>query len=97
MDIENAYLNAETSEKVYTRLGEGFGRLSNMLVRIIKSLYGLAGSGRSFQLHLRSTLRAIGFESSLHDENLWVLKEEDGSLMYISTFTDDLMMAGRRL
>ena len=83
-------------EKVYTRLGSGFGKLSNMLVRIIKSIYGLAGSGRSFQLHLRSTLRNLGFEPTLHDKNLWVLKKADGSLVYISAFVDDLLLSGRR-
>ena len=47
-DIENAYLNAPTVEKVYAKLGNGFRDLSNKIVKIVIALHGLASSGRCF-------------------------------------------------
>ena len=67
-DNENTYLNANISEKVCTKLGKGFGHLRGKRVRIIRSIYVLISSGRSFQLHLRSTLRDIGFTSTLYQK-----------------------------
>ena len=70
VDFENACLNAETSEKVWTNVGEVFGALPGKIVRILKALHGLVSSGRCFQMHLRSTLRSMIFEPSSHDDNL---------------------------
>ena len=70
--------------------------MSGLIVRIIKDFHGLVSSERCFQMHLRSTLRAMGFEPSLHDDNLWVLKDDDDSLIYISVYVDDLMISGKQ-
>ena len=49
MDIENAYLEALTSEKVCVRAGPEFGDLTGHLFIIYKALYGLQLSGKSFR------------------------------------------------
>ena len=65
-------------------------------LRIVKALHGLVSSGRCFQMHLRPTLRRMGFEPSLHDDNLWVLKDERNSFICISVYVDDLMISGKQ-
>ena len=96
-DIENAYLNAETTEKVYTKLGDGFGIFSNRVVRIVRALHGLVSLGRCFQGHLRSALRNFGIRPSMCNENLWILQEKDGSLTCISAFVDNLMICSNHI
>ena len=60
-DIGNAYLHAETEEKVYSRAGPDFEAVGLMpegaLLEVVKALYGLPTSGRSWHAHLSQGLR----------------------------------------
>jgi hypothetical protein len=56
-DIQNAYLNAPTKEKIYTIAGPEFGADNiGRPVLIVRALYGLRSSGARFREHLASTL-----------------------------------------
>ena len=44
-DVGNAYLYADTNEKVYTTAGEEFGDLQGRALIVRKALYGLRSSG----------------------------------------------------
>ena len=69
-NIENVCLNTETTEKVCTKLGKGFGELGCKIVRIIRVIYRFFSSSRCFWTHLRSTLRSLGFTPLMCDKNL---------------------------
>ena len=45
-DIGNAYLEAETKEKLYIIAGQEFGDLHGHILVIRKALYGLRSSGK---------------------------------------------------
>jgi len=45
MDIDNAYLEAETQKKVYIIAGPEFGGLKGHMLIIFKALYGLRTLG----------------------------------------------------
>ena len=47
-DIGNAYLNVQTSEKVYTITGDEFGSLMGRVAIIVRALYGLKSAGASW-------------------------------------------------
>ena len=54
-DVSNAYLNAYTSEKIYTRCGQEFGiNLKGKLAIIKKSLYGLKSTAASWHQSRRT-------------------------------------------
>jgi hypothetical protein len=55
-DIGNAYLNADTRERVHTTCGPEFGREQGRIAIIRKALYGLKSSGVAWRAHLASTL-----------------------------------------
>ena len=55
-DIENAYLEAKTKEKVYIVAGPEFNELENHLLIINKALYGLQSSGLRWHEKLADTL-----------------------------------------
>jgi hypothetical protein len=57
-DIGNAYLNAETTEKVYMIAGPKFGKQAGKVIVIHRALYGLMSSGAAFHAHLNNTLQS---------------------------------------
>ena len=61
-DIGNAFVQAETKEKIYTRAGPEFGDRQGCMVIIKKALYGLSTSARQWSKRLSDSLRGIGFK-----------------------------------
>jgi hypothetical protein len=51
-DIENAYLTAPITEKVWTVLGPELGNDAGKRALIVRSLYGLKSDGEAFRNHL---------------------------------------------
>ena len=47
-DIDNAYLHAKTTEKLYTILGDDYGEFSEKVLVFDKGLYGLRSSEARF-------------------------------------------------
>ena len=75
-DISNAYLNAETKEKVWFRAGTEFGDNKGKIVIIVKALYGLHRSGNVWRATLADILRNyMGFTFSLADPDVWYKAE----------------------
>jgi hypothetical protein len=93
-DVGNAYLNADTKEKVYTRCGPEFGpKLEGRLAIIKKSLYGLKSSGARWHAHFAGTLHTLGFQPTRFDNDVWIKRRSDGSgYDYISTYVDDFLI-----
>lgn len=60
-DIQNAFLNAPCSKKVYIIAGPEWGPLQNRIVVIEKTLYGLKSSGAAWRQHLADHLTSMGF------------------------------------
>ena len=74
-DIENAYLTAPTQEKVWTILGPEFEADAKKPAIIVRAVYGLAGSGSAFRLHLADCMKHLGYKPCKADPDLW-MKEE---------------------
>jgi hypothetical protein len=66
-DVGNAYLEAETKEKLFIIAGPEFGKLEGNTLIVHKALYGLRTSGARWAEHLADSLRAQGFRSSYAD------------------------------
>ena len=65
-DIGNAYLNADTREKVHTTLGMELGQnMVGKMAVICKALYGLKSSGAAWRAHLAEMLHDLQYRSSL--------------------------------
>ena len=69
-DIQNVYLRAPCSEKVYTTLGIGFGEDRGKTAIIIRALYGLASSSVSFRNDLADCMNHLCYKSCLADPDL---------------------------
>ena len=95
-DIGNAYLNAETQEKVYFVAGPEWRDKQGRAVVIVRALYGLRSSALQWQRHLADNLRYdLGYTPSLADDNVWMKRcyHTNGKLYYsyILCFVDDLL------
>ena len=58
-DIYNTYIKAPCTEKVYTTLGEEFGKDARKQVVIVLALYDLKYAGAAFCNHLVECMRLL--------------------------------------
>ena len=71
-DIQNAYLNAYTKEKIYFRAGNEWKSDKGRVIVITRALYGLKSSALMWRNHLADILgNKLKFTSSLSDPDLW--------------------------
>ena len=74
-DVQNAYLQAPTSEKHYIICGDEFGIEHRGKVAIItRALYGGKFAGRDYWKHMRSFMNELGFISCKADSDVWMRK-----------------------
>ena len=67
-DIQNAYLEAQTCEKLWAWAGKEFGSNEGRPMKIVRALYGLKSSGKMFRDTLARTIRYdLGFQNCLAD------------------------------
>jgi hypothetical protein len=72
-DVQNAYLNAPTKERIYTIAGPEFGHGNEgRPVIIVRALYRLRLSGVRWHDHLVATLREAGFKAGKADADVWM-------------------------
>ncbi len=71
-DIGNAYLEAETQEKVYIIAGPEFGELEGHTLIIFKALYGLRTSGLHWHECFANCLRDMGFYPCKAEPDIWM-------------------------
>jgi hypothetical protein len=95
-DIENAYLTAPITEKVWTVLGPEFGDGSGKRALIVRSLYGLKYAGAAFRNHLAECMKHLGWHPCRDDRDIRMKAEicpDDGVLYwsYILIYVDDIL------
>jgi hypothetical protein len=95
-DVQNAYINAKTAEKVYTIAGPEFGSDQGRPAVIVRALYGLKSSGARWRDHLAAILRENGFKSSKADADVWMRKamKHSGFIYweYLLAYVDDILV-----
>lgn len=95
-DIGNAFIQAETQEKIYTRCGTEFGDKAGCIALIVRALYGLTTSAERFRTLLADYLRSIGFVPTRYDRDVWMrLRESNDGYDYICTHVDDFKIVAR--
>jgi hypothetical protein len=95
-DIENAYLTAPLTEKVWTVLGPEFGDDSGKRALIVRALYGLKSTGADFRNHLAEFMKHLGWNPCRADRDLCMKAEthpDDGVLYwaYILIYVDRIL------
>ena len=96
-DIQNAYLTAPATEKVWTVCGPEFGADEGRKALIVRSLYGLKSAGAAFRQHLADCMKHLGWDSCKADPDVWFkaeTRQEDGYKYYAYAllYSDDCLM-----
>ena len=94
-DIGNAYLEADTKEKVYIIAGSEFGELEGHTLIINKALYGLRSSGLRWHEHLADSLRAMGFNMAKAEDDIW-MRRKGKKYEYVASYVDDLCIVAKQ-
>ena len=85
-DIGNAYLNAETRERIWFTAGQEWGNRAGYEVIIVRALYGLKTSGdkwkKTFSSYTKNTLGYSGYIGADNNVYLRAEKDEDGNDYY---------------
>ena len=92
-DISNAFVQADTDERIYSVAGPEFGDKEGSIVLVRKALYGLATSARRWSLTLGDAIKDMGFKPTRADPDLWIKSSEDNKRYeYIATYVDDIII-----
>ena len=100
-DIQNAYLQAPSSQRHYIICGPEFG-LENegKVATIVRALYGGKTTGRDFRNHLRECMKHLGFTSCPADPDVWMRPAVDDKgrayYEYVLLYTDDALSISHR-
>jgi hypothetical protein len=95
-DIENYYLTAPITEKVWNVFGPEFGDDAGKRALIVRALYGLKSAGAAFRNHLAECMNHLGCNPCRPDRDLLMKAEtrpDDGVLYwaYILIYVDDIL------
>ena len=94
-NIQNAYIQAPTSEKQYVICGPEFGDHQEKKALICRALYGGKSTGRDYWLHVCSCMEYLGFSPCKADADIWMKKAKraDNSdyWEYILLYVDDCL------
>ena len=60
-DLEGAYLNAETKERLYTKCGPEFGEMQGRWAIIVRALYGSKSAARCWRTTISKVIEDLGY------------------------------------
>ena len=97
MDIKTAFLNGDIDEEIYIKQPEGKEMEgAGLSCRLHKAIYGLKQAPRKWFEKLNGFLISLGFKAS-HSDPTCYIGRKGGSLIYLLTYVDDLLLFGTDL
>ena len=93
-DIPAAYINADLEEDVFMRGIPGKELPKGKIYRLLKSLWGLKQSGRNwYRLFIAAILEIDDIVQIVEDNCLFILRRQNGDLVLIAIYVDDIFLA----
>jgi len=94
IDINNMFLNGDLTERVYMQQSPSFTFTDPHLVcHLHKAIYGLKQAPQSRFLKLSTTLKNLGFHSTISDNSLFV-KFDSSHTLFLLVYVDDILITG---
>ena len=98
-DVQNAFINAETPEKIFFYAGDEWGPDKGRVIIIRRALYGLKTSAATWRQHLADTITNMVFTASLADSEVFMKANSFGDgrvhdeyYTYIMVYVDDILI-----
>ena len=98
LDYNTAFLNAKVEEEVYVKIAPGYEEFNNdgvpMVMKLLKSLYGLRQSPRCWYGTVDEHVVEIGFKSLKSDPCVYIYSE-GGAIYVLTLYVDDVLLLGK--
>jgi hypothetical protein len=97
LDVKTAFLHGDLEEVIYMAQPEGFKEAGNenLVCRLKKSLYGLKQSPRQWYKRFDSYMLKIGYKRSEYDCCVYSHVFNDGTIILLMLYVDDMLIACR--
>jgi len=94
LDVKSTFLNGDLKEEIYLVQPEGFVKQGqeHLVFRLKKALYGLKQARRSWYQKVDSFFLEYGFHRILNDQNLYSRYNNQGQIILISLYVDDMII-----
>lgn len=95
LDVKTAFLNREIKEELFVSQPRGYIQKGkeHMVYKLLKDSYGIRQAPRVWYFKLNQCLESMGFTRCPNEHALYT-KREDGELMVVSVYVDDLLVTG---
>ena len=93
MDVKNAFLNGDLSEKVYMQPPPSLSVESNKVYYLQRALYGLKQAPRAWFAKFSSTISHLGYMVSHYDSALFLRRIDKGTILLL-LYVDDIIITG---
>ncbi|KAL1556436.1 Retrovirus-related Pol polyprotein from transposon TNT 1-94 [Salvia divinorum] len=97
LDVKTAFLHGMLEKDIYMTQPEGFvvpGK-EDYVCKLKKSLYGLKQSPRLWYKRFGNYMIQLGYSRSLYDCCVYHNKADDGSMIYLVLYVDDMLIAAK--
>ena len=95
-DVNNAYPEAYTDEKLCIIAGPELKELQGHFLTMVKALYGTHSGGARWHHRLFDILQELSFKPSQVDHDVWTRPEPGGTCYeYLAVYVDDLAIAAK--
>ncbi|KAE8679315.1 hypothetical protein F3Y22_tig00111402pilonHSYRG01195 [Hibiscus syriacus] len=96
MDMKSAFLNGYLEEEVYIEQPPGYIKKGHedKVYRLNKALYGLKQAPRAWNTRIDEYFQRNGFMKSPYEHALYTKKNEDGDIMIVCLYVDDMVFTG---
>ncbi|KAL4283880.1 hypothetical protein GQ457_16G026560 [Hibiscus cannabinus] len=96
MDVKSAFLNGYLEEEVYIEQPLGYIKQGHedKVYRLKKALYGLKQAPRAWNARIDEYFQENGFIKSPYEHTLYSKKNEDGDIMIVCLYVDDMIFIG---
>ncbi|SGZ30851.1 BQ5605_C046g12244 [Microbotryum silenes-dioicae] len=96
-DIDKAYLHGELDHDIWMTTPQGFDFLSDQVLRLRRSIYGLKQAGRIWNRHIDTSLRSLGYTATGTDHCIYSRIDDQKQPHYIALYVDDLLIVSPAL
>ncbi|CAJ2640974.1 unnamed protein product [Trifolium pratense] len=93
LDVKSAFLHGELTENVYVEQPKGYQKKGDKVYKLKKALYGLKQAPRAWYSKIEAYFGQEKFEKCPDEHTLFV-KQDEGSILIVSLYVDDLIYTG---
>jgi len=95
-DVKIAFLHGSLEEEVYMEIPSGYGVTNegNKVCRLKKALYGLKQSPLAWFGRFTQAMVSLGSLQNRGDHTLFMKHSQDGKLILLLVYVDDMIIAG---